>query len=144
MAYLDTVMPERLRPDTGGSSKACELPLRVLVVEDETVVAIWLEDMLEELGCTTQYVAASVTQALDWLKHRPALDAAVLDVKLFGASIYPVANMLQAQGVPFIFSTAYAHAELLERYPGTRVLIKPYGQSALCAALAECHRGRYA
>ena len=143
MAYLDTVA-ERIRPDFGGSSTTCDLPLRVLLVEDETMVAMLVEDMLEEIGCTTQYVAASVTQALDWLRHRPALDVAVLDANLFGAPIYPVANMLRDRGVPFVFSTGYGEGELHERYPGIRVLQKPYAPEALGAALAECHDGRRA
>jgi CheY-like chemotaxis protein len=142
MAYLDTVMTERLPPDLDGSQTAFELPMRVLLVEDETLVAMSIEDMLEENGCAIEFVAASVPQALSWLAHRPAVDAAVLDVNLFGTPVFPVADLLVSRRIPFVFSTAYGQSLLGERYPGVRVLAKPYATTALATALAACKARR--
>ena len=79
---------------------------RVLVVEDETMVAWLLEDMLADLGCAVVGPAARVNQALAMLDAE-AIDAAVLDVNLNGQMSYPVADALAARGVPFVFSTGY-------------------------------------
>jgi CheY-like chemotaxis protein len=79
---------------------------RVLVVEDETMVAWLLEDMLADLGCAVVGPAAHVNQALAMLDAE-ALDAAVLDINLNGQKSYPVADALAARGVPFVFSTGY-------------------------------------
>src|SRR5471030_2544427 len=79
---------------------------RILVVEDEALVAWAIEDMLVELGCIVVGPAARVSQALVIVEGQP-LDAAVLDVNLNGEKCYPVAEALTARGVPFIFSTAY-------------------------------------
>ncbi|HEX6011198.1 MAG TPA: response regulator [Geminicoccaceae bacterium] len=79
---------------------------RVLVVEDELIVAFLLEDMLAGLGCAVVGPAARVDQALALLDAE-AIDAALLDVNLNGHKSYPVADALAARGVPFVFSTAY-------------------------------------
>src|SRR6202045_5470871 len=79
---------------------------RVLVVEDETMVAWLLEDMLADLGCAVVGPAAHVNQALAMLDAE-AIDAAVLDVNLQGQKSYPIADAIAARGVPFAFSTGY-------------------------------------
>jgi CheY-like chemotaxis protein len=79
---------------------------RVLVVEDEMMVAWLLEDMLADFGCAVVGPAAGVNQALAMLDAE-AFDAAVLDVNLKGQKSYPIADTLAARGVPFVFSTGY-------------------------------------
>ena len=79
---------------------------RVLVVEDEMIVAWLLEDMLADFGCTIVGPAARIDQALAMIKAE-ALDAAVLDVNLNGQQSYPLADALVTRGVPFVFSTGY-------------------------------------
>jgi CheY-like chemotaxis protein len=84
----------------GESARAAKLKgLRVLVVEDEALVAFQLEDMLAELGCAVIGPASRVGQALDLL-GRERVDAAVLDVNVAGELVYPVADALTAQGPP--------------------------------------------
>jgi CheY-like chemotaxis protein len=73
---------------------------RVLVVEDETMVAWLLEDMLADLGCAIVGPAAHVNQALAMLDAE-AIDAAVLDINLNGQKSYPVADALAAHPSSF-------------------------------------------
>ncbi|HEX3918128.1 MAG TPA: response regulator [Caulobacteraceae bacterium] len=80
---------------------------RILLVEDEGLVALMLEDMLEDLGFEVACSAATVAQALSWLDAGGALDLALLDVNLGGEPVFPVADALKARGVPFAFSTGY-------------------------------------
>jgi CheY-like chemotaxis protein len=109
---------------------------RVLVVEDEMIVAWLLEDMLTELGCVIIGPAASVKQAVAMIDAQ-AIDAALLDVNLDGEMSYPVADALVARGVPFVFSTGYDKDRLLDGYRTFPVLQKPYHQSELRDALAR-------
>ncbi len=112
--------------------------LRVLVVEDETMVAMMLEDMLEEFGCVIAGVAGTVDQALERIEAIASIDAAILDVNLGGEKIYPVADVLTELEVPFVFSTGYGPGDLSQRYPHSQTLAKPYEASALAGVLAAC------
>jgi two-component sensor histidine kinase len=109
---------------------------RVLVVEDEVMVAWTLEDMLAELGCTVVGPAARVDQALAMIEAE-AVDAVVLDVNLNGEKSYPVADALAARGVPFVFSTGYNKNNLHTGYLGFPMLQKPFERSQLGDALAK-------
>ena len=115
--------------------------LRVFVVEDEALVAMMLEDMLAELGCIVMGVAGTVAQAMERVTTSNMIDAAILDVNIGGQKIFPVANILVEREVPFVFATGYGPADLIEHYPGSQTLTKPYLPEALARALAECcHR----
>jgi len=109
---------------------------RVLVVEDETMVAWLLEDMLADLGCAVVGPAARVNQALAMLDAE-AIDAAVLDVNLKGQKSYPVADALAARGVPFVFSTGYNEDSLPNSYQSFPVLQKPFDRLKLGDTLAK-------
>jgi DNA-binding NtrC family response regulator len=109
---------------------------RVLVVEDEIIVAWLLEDMLADLGCAVVGPAARVNQALA-LIDAEAIDVAVLDVNLNGQKSYPIADALAARGVPFVFSTGYDKDNLLESYRTLLVLQKPFHRSELGVTLAK-------
>ena len=90
---------------------------RILVIEDEMMVAMLLKDILVDLGCTVLGPAARVEQALAMIEAAGALDAAVLDINLNGQKSYPVADALAARGVPFIFATGYSRHCRDERLP---------------------------
>lgn len=109
---------------------------RVLVVEDEMIVAWLLEDMLADLGCAVVGPAARVNQALAMLDAE-AIDAAVLDVNLNGQMSYPVADALAARGVPFVFSTGYNKDSLPNSYQSFLVLQKPFDRLKLGVTLAK-------
>ncbi len=99
--------------------------LRVIVVEDETLVAILLEDMLAELGCTVLGTAHRVAKALD-LVRQTAPDAAVLDVNIAGDEVYPVAEALAARNIPFVFATGYGARGLSDTWRERPIVQKPF------------------
>jgi len=103
---------------------------RVLVVEDEMLVAWELEDMLSNLGCTVIGPAARVNKALAMLDAE-TIDVAVLDVNLNGQKSYPVADALAVRDTPFIFLTGYNRESLPNRYQARPILQKPFEQSDL-------------
>jgi CheY-like chemotaxis protein len=110
---------------------------RVLVIEDEMIVAMLLEDMLADLGCTVLGSAVRVEQALTMIEAAEALDAAVLDVNLNGQKSYPVADALVARGVPFVFATGYRRDAVMNGYRSFPQLQKPFKLSELGDALAK-------
>jgi CheY-like chemotaxis protein len=80
---------------------------RVLVVEDDYVVA---QDLLEELlrwGAEVMGPAACVAEALNLLQSSLAPDMAILDIGLGDETVYPVSEALRARGIPFVFATVY-------------------------------------
>jgi CheY-like chemotaxis protein len=112
--------------------------LRVLVVEDEALVAMLLEDMLADHGCEVAATASRIAQALA-LVADPALafDAAILDVNLGGDPIFPVAEALAARGAPFVFATGYGAGGLPESWRSRPTLQKPFSHQDVGRALAE-------
>lgn len=111
--------------------------LRVLVVEDELVIAMELEGLLKQLGCIVLDPAPSIRRALRLLsRERP--DAAVLDVNLQGKRVTPVAEALQEQDVPFVLVTGYAierlHDDALRSAEYVR---KPVDEPRLVEALSK-------
>ena len=96
---------------------------RVLLVEDQMIVAIEVEDMLREFGCVVVGPVRTLKQALRLAQR---LDAAVLDVSLDGETIFPVAEELQKRRIPFIFATGYAEHTLPEKWQRLPRLAKPF------------------
>lgn len=110
--------------------------LRLLLVEDEAIVALMIEEMLNDLGCIVVDVAGTVSRGLSFVETAArTLDAAVLDVNLGGEKVYPVAEKLAANGVPFVFSTGYGVAGIAPDFARIPALAKPYSAKALEAAL---------
>jgi CheY-like chemotaxis protein len=108
--------------------------LTLLVVEDETIISFLLEDMLNELGCSTVLHAGRVDQALALLRdNRP--DAVVLDVNLAGEFAYPVATHLAEAQIPFIFTTGYGRSGIPRDWSSRPVIQKPFSLEALADAL---------
>ncbi|MPY71404.1 MAG: response regulator [Alphaproteobacteria bacterium] len=108
---------------------------RILLVEDEFIVAAMAEDMLTDLGATVVGPAGTVACGLS-LAETELLDAALLDVNMDGERIDPVAEALMARRVPIVFATGYGAAGVggAEDAP---VLDKPYTQEALVLALSR-------
>ena len=106
------------------------LPLqgrRLLVVEDEAMIALEIVNMLSALGCVVVDVASSLHRGLA-IACNPAvqLDAAVLDINLGGEQVYPVAERLRTRGVPFMFSTGYGQNGRAPSFAHVPTLNKPY------------------
>jgi DNA-binding response OmpR family regulator len=109
---------------------------RVLVVEDEMLVAMVLEDQLADAGFKVVGPAFSVEEAMRLAASEP-LDGAVLDINLAGEKVYPVADLLAARNVPFVYVTGFGRAGLRETDQGRPMLQKPY----LFASLEAIVRG---
>ncbi len=107
---------------------------RILIVEDEPLIALMLTDMLGELGFT---VTASVTQVPEALAiiEEISIDAALLDVNLGTQKIDPVADLLAARGTPFVFTTGYGNAGVPAGHAGRAILQKPFHIDDLAAIL---------
>jgi CheY-like chemotaxis protein len=109
--------------------------LRVLVLEDETIVLLMIEDLLDDLGCQVVGPAATVPEALA-LAEAGGFDAALLDLNLGrGETSYPVADMLAARQVPFAFVTGYSADVLAPPHRGRPILEKPFWGDALSNVL---------
>ncbi|UZK66223.1 response regulator [Sphingomonas sp. M1-B02] len=107
--------------------------LRVLVVEDEPIVAMCLEDILETLGCVAVGPAGRLSEGLA-LAQDAAIDAAILDINLGGERSTAIASMLRARGVPFAFASGYGSAP--EGFADEVPLIeKPYREGDIDAVL---------
>ncbi len=101
---------------------------RVLIVEDETLVAMLLEDMLDDAGHSVAHCASNLPQALDFIATQTdAFDFAILDVNLGGHPIFPVAEALKAKGKAFAFATGYGPAGLPDAWRDRPTLSKPFG-----------------
>ena len=114
--------------------------LRVLIVEDEMLVAMNIEDMLLALGHEVAGLASRLTPALA-LAGEAEIDAAVLDVNLAGERSFPVADLLDQRGIPYLFATGYGLSGIEERYRGRTVLQKPFRMVDLGAALSSATGG---
>ena len=115
-------------------------PLKVLVVEDESLVALDIETMLEEMGCTVVASVPRLVKALD-LASRLDFDLAVLDINLAGEVVYPLAFRLAERGNPFLISTGYSTADLPAELRDRPVLRKPVMLANLKRAVAMARIG---
>jgi PAS domain S-box-containing protein len=113
---------------------------RILLVEDEELVALELSTQLSRMGWAIVGPAATLKEAQSLLSKR--FDAAVLDVNLRGRSVYPVAEALEERHVPFLFCTGYEMADPDGRFPGVPVIRKPAHASAVSAALSDLLKAR--
>lgn len=107
---------------------------RILVVEDEMLVAMLIEDVLTEAGCKLVGPATGVAQALGLIRDAP-VEAAVLDVNVNGGDTYPIADALAQRGIPFVFATGYGAAGIRRDHADRPVLRKPFGEGELTTAL---------
>jgi CheY-like chemotaxis protein len=108
---------------------------RVLVIEDESLVAMLLETILEDMGCTVVGPESNIDDGLIAATTEASLDAALLDVNVAGREVFPVAEALRARGVPFVFSTGYGEAGLPEHWRGNPTIQKPFTEGAIRDAL---------
>ena len=120
---------------SAGAEAATDLPQRVLLIEDNMIIALDTEEMLRELGVPEVLVSGSVTQALRAIE-KEVPDFAVLDFNLGEESSEPVARELARRGVPFVLATGYSAKEVRFEELGARAILKkPYDKSDLAKAL---------
>ncbi|WP_137125139.1 response regulator [Roseomonas sp. HF4] len=114
---------------------------RILVVEDEALVAMLVEDALLDGGFAMIGPARSVAQAMASLDEETP-DAVVLDLNLGGETSIGVADALMTRGIPFVVATGYGAAGLPESHRHVPVLPKPYDPADLIAILEKLCRSR--
>jgi len=107
---------------------------RILIVEDEIVVALFLEDVLAEFGYE---VAGVVSHLDDAMSRAPDYDVALLDVHINGRNVFDFADMLASRDIPFVFATGYGERGIPERHRGRPVLQKPFLPEDLRRILQE-------
>ena len=113
---------------------AAPRPRRVLIVEDEMVVAMLVEEFVEELGHEVVAVASHFEAALD-MARTGEFDLAVLDLNLGGVQSFPIADVLSERGVPFVFASGYGAAGLPPQHRSGVVVQKPFQLDDLNAAI---------
>lgn len=109
--------------------------MRILVVEDEYLLADDLREALTQAGAQVLWPVPSVDDAQALIAREAAIDAAVLDINLRGEMVFPVADLLAARGVPFAFATGYDEWALPERFVGAPRVEKPLKGARVMALL---------
>lgn len=110
--------------------------LRVLVIEDEALVAMFVEDTLTEMGHEVGAIASRLEVALE-VARTGTFDLAIIDVNLGGQPSYPIADVLKERGIPFVFATGYGSSGLDPKFAGTPVLTKPFAMAHLQKILTQ-------
>jgi CheY-like chemotaxis protein len=110
---------------------------KVLLVEDEAMIAMLMEDMLSDLGCEVIGPASALASAIELARSSVTIDVAVLDVNLGGSPVFELADVLRERRVPMVFSTGYGEAGLRSADKGAPVLRKPFRAPDLADALRQ-------
>ena len=108
--------------------------MRILIVEDEMLVAMLIEDLVLDLGHQPVGPVMRLEPALEQASTAE-IDMAILDINLAGKRSFPIADRLTERGIPFIFASGYGVAGLEPPYLSAPVLQKPFDQNQLKAAL---------
>ena len=116
------------------NEKTAASSLEILVVEDESMVAMMIEDMLEDLGHKVIATSGRMPDASKLVSDSIA-DLAILDVNLNGEETYPLADSLAARQIPFIFATGYGASGIKPEWAGVPVLQKPFQSRELAQAI---------
>jgi len=111
-------------------------PTLVLIVEDERVLARELSDSLADMGYSIDGPCLSLSAGID-LAWRSDCDVALLDINLGGELVFPVADILEARHVPFVFFSASSRRLLPEKYANRPLLEKPAEPGLISKALAQ-------
>lgn len=110
---------------------------RILVVEDEYLLADELAMELADQGAEVLGPAPSVERALGLLEAQPQPDGAILDINLGGEPVFPVADALISRGVPLVFTSGYGSDALPERFTNIPRCEKPINIRRITAALGN-------
>ena len=119
----------------------CARAMRILIVEDEPLIAFEVEQSLTDAGFAVVGVAARVEEALAMVEDG-ALDAAVLDANLHRVSAAPVAIALTARGLPFVITTGYTREQLPEGFEAGTLIEKPCLPDQIVEALNAALQAR--
>jgi CheY-like chemotaxis protein len=110
--------------------------LRILLVEDEWIIALRLEEIIREMGFEAAGPVPGVRQALALIEEE-AICAAILDISLgSGEKSFPIAKALKGKNIPFLFVSGYQERDLPPEFAGVPICPKPYTEDTLRRALA--------
>jgi CheY-like chemotaxis protein len=109
---------------------------RVLIVEDEAVIAGLIETILSEAGYSIVGPVATLERALATIE-RERFDAALLDIRLNGHDVYAVADVLMKRRIPFIFVSGFTRKQMPAAYRHCAYIAKPFTPDAMLALLEE-------
>jgi len=109
---------------------------RLLLVEDELVVGLFMQDLLKTIGYRPTDPIGRLSEAIN-AATQERFDGAILDMNLNGEIVYPLAELLTKQRVPFLFVTGYAPGSLDPRFTQVQILQKPVVQDELAGALSQ-------
>jgi DNA-binding response OmpR family regulator len=118
------------------SSEQSSARFRVLVVEDEMLLAMQMEDTLADFGCDVVGPVAHVAEGVK-LAGSESLDGAILDINVAGAEVFPVARKLAERSIPFIFVSGYGSGKLPPEWRSRPTLQKPFYPQDLARRMAE-------
>ena len=109
---------------------------RILIVEDEMLVAMLIEDAISDLGHVVVGPAMRLEAALD-VAETEDFDFAILDINLAGKQSFPVADRLTQRGIPFMFASGYGAAGLIDPYRHAAVVQKPFSPDQIAKVLGK-------
>ncbi len=109
---------------------------RILLVEDSPVVGPFTADLLADLGCEVVGPAPSMAAARELIEG-DAFDAAIMDVHIRGERVFPLCEMLEAKGVPFVLTSGYADWTMPDKWQDRPRLQKPYRIHDVRSALVD-------
>jgi CheY-like chemotaxis protein len=128
--------PIQGRPDKAHHANGVASVRRLLLVEDEALVGMMMRDALDDIGFDVTGPVGSLADARI-AAIADGIDGAVLDINLAGEMVFPVADLLRARGVPFIFVTGYDPESIDPKFAGIPVLQKPVSRDALEQVLLD-------
>ncbi len=114
---------------------------RVLVVEDEMLLAMLMEDTMADFGCDVVGPVARVADGLR-LANTERLDGAILDINVAGRDVFPVARELAKRSIPFVFVSGYGAANLPQEWRDRPMLQKPFNPRDLAQSMAKAFAKR--
>jgi CheY-like chemotaxis protein len=123
---MDFAMSKPAQSPSGSNTPVLELSgIKVLVIEDESLIAMFIEDTLSDIGCESVAVASNLDDALTKVTEIQC-DIVMLDVNLAGKETFKLAEILAEKNQPFIFSTGYGNAVIPTHLRHVPVLQKPF------------------
>lgn len=115
-------------------------PLKILIVEDEALVAMLLEDIVADMGHRVVAIAGQLARAIEQARTLD-IDLAILDLNLDGQRTDALASILSARAIPFVFATGYGAAGVSPEWAHAPVVQKPFQprelEDAIKSALAR-------
>jgi DNA-binding response OmpR family regulator len=122
--------------NTASSEKSRPERYRILVVEDEMLLAMLMEDTLADFGCEVVGPVARIAEGVR-LANTERLDGAILDINVAGVEVFPIARELAQRGIPFVFVSGYESTRLPHEWHNRPTLQKPFQPRELAHSMAK-------